>query len=157
MTDDTNPTLRSGSVFAGSVFTGSVFTDAEIEYLHGSRRLGRIATVGSDGTPHVVPTGWTHNVAVDTIDVFGRDLANTKKFRDVERTRRAAIVIDDLATVDPWWPRAVEIRGRAEVVRGPEPLIRIYPERVISWGLGAGHSARAATSVSAVSEQVDSD
>jgi len=39
----------------------SVFTDAEVAYLHGERRLGRIASVGSvgsDGTPHVVPVGW---------------------------------------------------------------------------------------------------
>lgn len=39
----------------------SVFTAAELEYLHGQRRLGRVATVGKDGTPHVVPSGWTHN------------------------------------------------------------------------------------------------
>ncbi len=30
----------------------SVFSDAEIEYLR-SQRLGRIATVGRDGQPHV--------------------------------------------------------------------------------------------------------
>ncbi len=39
----------------------SVFTDAELEYLHGERRLGRIATVGRDGTPHVVPVGVTYD------------------------------------------------------------------------------------------------
>src|SRR5579862_7199705 len=33
----------------------SAFTDQEIEYLAG-QRLGRIATVGADGQPHVVPT-----------------------------------------------------------------------------------------------------
>lgn len=44
----------------------SVFTDAEIAYLHGERRLGRI---GSDGTPHVVPVGWSHSTQHDTIDV----------------------------------------------------------------------------------------
>lgn len=32
----------------------SVFTDAELRYLTGGRQLGRIATVGVDGTPHVV-------------------------------------------------------------------------------------------------------
>jgi pyridoxamine 5'-phosphate oxidase family protein len=39
----------------------SVFTDPQLEYLAGQRRLARIATVGQDGTPHVVPVGWTHN------------------------------------------------------------------------------------------------
>jgi hypothetical protein len=31
--------------------------------------LARIATVGKDGTPHVVPVGWTDNGEQDTIDV----------------------------------------------------------------------------------------
>src|SRR5687768_6395072 len=35
----------------------SVFTEAELRYLAGGRQLGRIATVGVDGTPHVVPVG----------------------------------------------------------------------------------------------------
>jgi hypothetical protein len=47
----------------------SVFTEAELRYLTGGRQLGRIATVGADGTPHVVPVGWIYNVARDTIDV----------------------------------------------------------------------------------------
>ena len=113
----------------------SRFTDAELAYLHGGRRLGRIATVGKDGTPHVVPVGWTHNVERDTIDVSGRDFERTKKFKDVARSGRAAIVIDDLASVNPWRPRAVEVRGRSEAIRGPNALIRIYPDRIVSWGL----------------------
>jgi pyridoxamine 5'-phosphate oxidase family protein len=71
----------------------------------------------------------------DSIDVRGHDLPNTKKFRDVVRSGRAAIVIDDLATVDPWRPRAVEVRGRAEALADPVPVIRIHPDRVVSWGL----------------------
>jgi pyridoxamine 5'-phosphate oxidase family protein len=58
-------------------------------------------------------------------------MERTKKYRD----GRAAIVVDDLTSLDPWRPRAVEIRGRAEAVAGPTPLIRIHPERVVSWGL----------------------
>ena len=116
--------------------TTSVFSQAELAYLQGGRRLGRIATVGRDGTPHVVPVGmWSYNPEQDTIDVTGHDFEQTKKFRDVARTGRAAIVIDDLAGIDPWRPRADEVRGRAEAVRDPHPLIRIYPERVVSWGL----------------------
>jgi hypothetical protein len=41
----------------------SVFTEVELEYLTGGRRLGRLATVGADGTPHVVPVGWIYNAA----------------------------------------------------------------------------------------------
>jgi len=120
----------------------SVFTDAELRYLTGGRQLGRIATVGADGTPHVVPVGWIYNAARDTIDIGGHELDRSKKFRDVARTGRAAIVIDDLASTDPWRPRAIEVRGRAEAIEMPTPLIRIHPERIISWGLDGGTSAR---------------
>jgi pyridoxamine 5'-phosphate oxidase family protein len=115
----------------------SAFTDLEHEYLTERRpeRLGRIATVGKDGTPHVVPVGWRLNRELETIDVGGMDLTNTKKFRDVRRTGRASIVIDELPSVDPWQPRGVEIRGRAEAIEADRPLIRIEPERVISWGI----------------------
>jgi pyridoxamine 5'-phosphate oxidase family protein len=120
----------------------SVFTEAELAYLQGGRQLGRVATVGADGTPHVVPVGWLHNTASDTIDITGYELESTKKFRDVARSGRAAIVIDDLESVDPWRPRGVEVRGRAEAIALPTPLIRIHPERIVSWGLTGGRSAR---------------
>jgi len=120
----------------------SVFTEAELRYLSGGRQLGRIATVGADGTPHVVPVGWIYNAARDTIDVGGRELERSKKFRDAARTGRAAIVIDDVKTTDPWHPRAVEVRGRAEAITLPTPLIRIHRERIVSWGLDQPGSAR---------------
>jgi pyridoxamine 5'-phosphate oxidase family protein len=115
----------------------SAFTDKELRYLAERRpeRLGRIATVGADGTPHVVPVGWRYNAEQDSIDVGGMNFARTKKFRDAGRTGRAAIVIDDLASVDPWRPRGVEIRGRAETSEEPRAMIRIHPERIISWGI----------------------
>ena len=120
----------------------SVFREAELRYLAGGRQLGRIATVGVDGTPHVVPVGWIYNAARDAIDVGGHELDGTKKFRDVARTGRAAIVIDDLASTDPWRPRGIEIRGRGEAIALPTALIRIHPERIVTWGIEAGRSAR---------------
>jgi pyridoxamine 5'-phosphate oxidase family protein len=110
------------------------FTEDERKYLS-ERRLGRIATVGKDGTPHVVPVGWRYNPERESIDVGGRDFARTKKFRDARRSGRAAIVIDDLASTDPWRPRGIEVRGRAETLDGARPLIRIHPERIVSWGI----------------------
>jgi pyridoxamine 5'-phosphate oxidase family protein len=116
----------------------SVFTEAELRYLTGGRQLGRLATVGADGTPHVVPVAWIYNAARDSIDVGGSELERTKKFRDVARNGRAAIVVDDLASTDPWRPRGIEVRGRAEALTLPTPLIRIHPERIVTWGLGRG-------------------
>jgi pyridoxamine 5'-phosphate oxidase family protein len=111
----------------------AAFTDAELTFLRSVRLLGRIATVGPDGTPHVTPVGWSLGQGAETVDVGGRDMANTKKFRDVARSGRAALVIDEV--LPPWNPRGIEIRGRAEVVMNPQPMIRIHPDRVRSWGL----------------------
>ncbi len=111
----------------------SAFTDAEVRYLS-ERRLGRLATVGKDGTPHVAPVGWSFDEGNGTIEVGGHNFGRSKKYRDVARSGRAAIVIDDLASVDPWRPRGIEVRGRAEVL-DESPRIRIHPERIVSWGL----------------------
>jgi pyridoxamine 5'-phosphate oxidase family protein len=109
----------------------SAFTRDEIEYLK-SDLLGRLATVGRDGTPHIALAGmFSHNAKLDTIDVGGHEMANTKKFRDARRSGRAALVVDD---VQPsWQPRGIEIRGRAEAIEKPESVIRIHPERIVSW------------------------
>jgi pyridoxamine 5'-phosphate oxidase family protein len=114
----------------------STFTDHELDYLQAERRLARVATIGKDGMPHVTPVGtWSYNPELGTIDIGGHDFERTKKFRDVRRNGRAALVVDDV--LPPWRPRAVEVRGRAEVVTEPTPLVRLHPDRVISWGLDA--------------------
>lgn len=112
----------------------SIFTDAELDYLTSERRLARVATVGADGTPHVTPVGWSYVPGDEVIEVSGHDFAATKKYRDVTRSGRAALVIDDV--LPPWQPRGIEIRGRAEALDGGSPRIRIHPERIVSWGLG---------------------
>src|ERR1700704_1150053 len=91
----------------------SVFTDKELEYLAG-QRLGRIATVGPDGQPHVVPTSFRYNPEEDAIDVGGMRMSQTKKVRDVRRGGRAAIGVDEV--LPPWQPRMIEVRGTAAVV-----------------------------------------
>lgn len=111
----------------------SRFQPEELEFLSRARILGRIATVGRDGTPHVVPVGWSYDRPADAIDVGGADLTGTKKYRDVQRRGRAAIVIDEVLA--PWRPRGIEVRGRAEALGGEEPRIRVHPDRVRSWGL----------------------
>jgi pyridoxamine 5'-phosphate oxidase family protein len=118
-------------------------TRAQIDYLAG-QRLGRIATAGADGKPHVVPTSFRYNAELGTVDVGGMHVATTKKYRDVQANGWAAIVVDDLVSTDPWTPRMLEIRGRAEAVpTGGSALgggfgdafIRIHPEKVNSFGI----------------------
>lgn len=118
-------------------------TAAQIDYL-ASQRLGRIATTGADGKPHVVPTSFRYNADLNAVDVGGFRVATTKKFRDVQANPWAAIVVDDLKTVDPWAPRMLEIRGRAEAIaEGGDALgegfgaafVRIHVEKVNSFGI----------------------
>jgi len=121
----------------------SALTAAQIAYLAG-QRLGRIATAGADGKPHVVPTSFRYNSDLGTLDIGGHHVATTKKYRDVQARPWAAIVVDDLESTDPWTPRMLEIRGRAEAVAtggadlGPgfgDSFIRLHPEKVNSFGI----------------------
>jgi pyridoxamine 5'-phosphate oxidase family protein len=124
----------------------SVYTQAELAYLQGERRLAHVATVGRDGTPHVTPVGmWSVDPGSGVIEVTGREFGATKKFRDVARSGRAAIVVDDV--VPPWQPRGVEVRGPADTVDGPQPAIRIHPARIVAWGLDDTGGARNARDV----------
>jgi pyridoxamine 5'-phosphate oxidase family protein len=124
----------------------SVFTAEEIEYLNG-QRLGRLATSGPDGQPHVVPLAFRYNPDHDTIDVGGHDFAKRKKWRDVHKNAKVALVVDDLASVQPWRPRGIEIRGEAEILHSggktvnqgfDEEMFRIKPKRIYTWGLAGG-------------------
>ncbi len=111
------------------------FSEAELGYLSGEKRLGRLATVDSDGMPHVVPVGWRYNPETGTIDVSDRNFAATKKFRNVKANPRAAFVVDDV--LPPWKPRSVMVRGDARAIENSDggALIRIIPEKITSWGL----------------------
>ncbi len=127
----------------------SVFTLEEINYMQ-SQRLARIATVGTNGQPHVVPVGFRYNPDTDTIDIGGHNFAQRKKWRDVQQNPRVAVVIDDVASVQPWTVRGIEIRGKAEmlmaggetVVRGfDSAMFRITPQRIVSWGINPAADA----------------
>jgi pyridoxamine 5'-phosphate oxidase family protein len=121
-----------------------VFTDAELEYLH-SQRLGRLATLAPNGTLQNSPVGFDVDAEAGVINIYGRDLGNSRKFHNVAANGKAAFVVDDIVSFDPWSVRCLEIRGVAEALSGHTPpnsylsseVIRIHPRRIISWGMGA--------------------
>lgn len=124
------------------------FSPTEMDYLTGERRFGRIATVDAAGQPHVVPVGWwRYNPDLGTIDIAGHGLAASKKFRNVTANPKVAFVVDDMASIDPWRPRAVMVQGRAEALEGEartfagsdDAIIRIAPDKIVSWGLDEGN------------------
>ena len=122
----------------------SSLTTTEITYLQ-SQRLARIATVDSNGQPHVVPVSFRYNAETETIDVGGNHgFAKRKKWRDVKSNPKVAVVIDDIVSVNPWKVRGLEILGEAEmlmtggqsIVPGFDPeMFRIKPKRAVSWGI----------------------
>jgi pyridoxamine 5'-phosphate oxidase family protein len=126
-----------------------LFTNEETAYLS-TQRLGRLATVQKNGTLQANPVGFSLNQKLGTIDIGGHDLAATQKFRNLRAHNQVALVIDDLASVDPWRARGIEIRGTAEALvepadsasRFPGPIIRIHPRRIISWGINSGPMTR---------------
>jgi pyridoxamine 5'-phosphate oxidase family protein len=122
----------------------AAFTVKEIEYLRG-QRLGRLATVGADGSPHVVPVGFHLDAKAETIEIGGHGMSRSKKWRDLQANPSAAVVVDDLVSTDPWTPRGMEMRGRAELHEegGTERFgagwdaawLSVVPRRVVSWGI----------------------
>jgi pyridoxamine 5'-phosphate oxidase family protein len=112
----------------------------ELAYLR-SQSLGRLATVDAGGRPQVNPVGYFLRDD-GTLDIGGWTMGLTKKWRNVAVNPHVSLVVDDVASVDPWKVRGVEIRGVAEQVVGPhehagisDELIRIRPYRIISWGV----------------------
>jgi pyridoxamine 5'-phosphate oxidase family protein len=139
----------------------SPFTEKEIEYLRG-QRLGRVATAGTGAAPHVAPVGFRLNTEEGTIEIGGHGLSKSKKWRDLQVNRQIAFVVDDLESVNPWTPRGIEIRGRADLHDqggeerfGPggwdSAWLAVVPQRIISWGIegpvfsAAGRNARSVT------------
>ena len=118
----------------------SAFTNAEIDYLR-SQRLARIATASPSGAPDVAAVGF--GLDGDDIVTGGFDIRKTVRYRYLLDNPRATIVIDDLATVDPWAPRGVKVRGTT-LIEGPDTSlrVRITPEVIWSWGINEGAESR---------------
>jgi pyridoxamine 5'-phosphate oxidase family protein len=120
-----------------------IFTDLEVEYLH-SQRLARLATASASGQPDVSAVGFA--VDGDSIVSGGLDLTKTVRFRHLTENPRATIVIDDLASVDPWRPRGVKVRGSATIEEHDgNQRIRIEPEVIWSWGINPDTKKRFAS------------
>ncbi|GAA4069891.1 PPOX class F420-dependent oxidoreductase [Actinomadura miaoliensis] len=125
------------------------FTQAELDYL-ATQHIGRLATVSPDGKVQNNPTNFFLDAAAGTIVIGGGALGRSKKFRNVQQGSTVAFVVDDLATVDPWAPRGIEIRGTAAALTDQEPpmpgfsreIIRITPTKIVSWGLGGPRTSR---------------
>ena len=126
-----------------------IFTQTELDYL-ATQHIGRLATVSPDGQVQNNPTNFFLDADTGTIVIGGGALGRTKKFRNIQQGSTVAFVVDDLATIDPWAPRGIEIRGTASALTDHEPplpgwsrqIIRITPTKIVSWGLDGPRASR---------------
>jgi pyridoxamine 5'-phosphate oxidase family protein len=115
-----------------------MFTPEERDYLQ-TQRLARLATVAPDGQPTVDAVGFTFEDG--RFYIGGHNLPGTRKYRNVDAgNRRVALIIDDLASVQPWTPRGIKVHGSAEIVErdgvfGPGKYFAITPQVSWSWGI----------------------
>ena len=125
----------------------TTFSKKEVEYLK-SQRLARISTVSpEDLQPDVSPVGFDFDGKY--FYVSGINLLKTRKYKNVLKNNKVALVIDDLETVNPWAPRGIRIYGTADIVTrqggymdrahssssSPPSYIRIKPLQKWSWGV----------------------
>ena len=127
------------------------FSEKEIGYLK-SQRLIRIATASvaqkeeENGSiqPDVVPVGFDFDG--EYFYVGGMNIIKSKKYKNVLKNNKVAIVIDDLKSVDPWDPRGMKIYGIADIVtrqggyiestgHSNPQYIRISPKKKWTWGI----------------------
>ena len=122
-------------------------------YLDNGPRWGRLATVGRDGYPHIVPLGYFRLDDAVYVNMRGQRLVNAR------RNPRVGFTVDEGEAISEL--KGVVIEGDAEVIddqakvlelqranarrkgtpedklptenRGGRPLLRITPRRVASW------------------------
>lgn len=122
------------------------FTEEEIAYLR-SQPLARVATLGPDAQPDVVPLAFEYDGTYFWIGGNGASVAATRKFRNIAAgNRRVALVVDDLPSFQPFVARCIRVYGVADdpVERvglvGPGLYARITPHISWSWNM-AGEPA----------------
>ena len=118
-----------------------MFSEVETSYLK-SQRLARIATASRKGAPEVSPVGFEFDGKYFWVGSHSQDIfPTTMRYKNITAgNNQVSIVVDDLASVNPWRPRGIKVSGIAEVMEhdgmfGKGRYIRITPRVTISWGI----------------------
>jgi pyridoxamine 5'-phosphate oxidase family protein len=117
-----------------------MFSEKEKVYIN-SQRLARLATVSSKGQPDVVPVSFEFDDRYFWIGSRPQEIfLATRRYRNVSAgNEKAALVVDDLESVNPWKAHQIKVYGVAEVIDhdgrlGSGKYLRVTPR--ISWSLG---------------------
>lgn len=132
-------------------------SDREAAFIE-RQRVARLATADAEGKPHVIPICFAYRDGCfySVVDEKPKRSMRLKRLRNIEANPRVALVLDEYS--EDWSQLAwVLVEGVAEVLTGgaayskalialrqkyPQyrsmalegrPLIRIRPERVLSW------------------------
>ena len=111
----------------------SAFTVAELNYLK-SQPLMRFASASVNGRPDVAPVVFE----IDNNDILtgGFDITHTVRYKNIQSNPRVSVVVDDLASINPWSPRGIKIIGGAIIEKfNGSQRFRISPEVIISWAI----------------------
>jgi len=114
-----------------------MFSEAEIAYLN-SQHLARLGTVSSKGQPTVDAVGFEFDGG--RFYVGGIVLPASRKYKNVAAgNHKVSLIIDDLASVQPWKPRQIKVHGVADIVErdgrfGHKEYLAIRP--TVSWSFG---------------------
>ena len=108
------------------------FTEAELKYLS-TQKMGRVATVGVGGMPHVVPV--TFEISSGHIFFGGTGLEQSLKYKHIEKNPKIAFVVDSVR-ISPWRPIGIEVRGTGRItLANGRRMIELIPLRKASWGI----------------------
>jgi pyridoxamine 5'-phosphate oxidase family protein len=111
----------------------AAFTEQELVYLD-AQPLMRFASASPKGRPDVATV--VFSVDGDDIVTTGFDITKTIRYRNITNNPRATVVIDDLASTDPWAPRGIKVRGSVTIeADAAGERFRISPEVIWSWGI----------------------
>ncbi|RVW11217.1 PPOX class F420-dependent oxidoreductase [Prescottella agglutinans] len=94
-------------------------TDAEITEFVERSRVATMATIGPNGTPHLVAMWY----AVIDGELWFETKAKSQKAVNLRRDGRLTMMIEDGDTYDTL--RGVSIEGRGEIVDDPEALFKV--------------------------------
>ena len=109
------------------------FTEPELHYLT-NQPLMRFASASPDGRPDIAAVAFV--VDGDDIVTSGFDIRKTVRYRNIGKNPRASVVIDDLASTDPWAPRGIKVFGSVVIEDDAAgQRFRITPEVIWSWGI----------------------
>lgn len=111
--------------------------DSEARQRFAGARVGRLATVGKDGSPHVVPVVFAlvGDVIYTAVDHKPKTTTRLRRLANIEATGQASVLVDnyDENWSELWWVRAdghgaVRSPGSAESRRGVSALVDKYPQ-----------------------------